>query len=59
VHPPTKNKSNKRKDSFYEELEHVFNQFLKYCIKILSGNFNEKAGREDIFKLAIRNVEFT
>jgi hypothetical protein len=37
-------------DSFYEELEHIFNQFLKYHIKILLGNFSAKVGREDIFK---------
>jgi exonuclease III len=43
------------KDSFYEELEHVFDQFPKYHMKILLGDFNVKAGREDIFKATIRN----
>ena len=38
------------KDSFYEELEEVFDHFPKYYIKILLGDFNAKLGREDIFK---------
>jgi hypothetical protein len=35
------------KDRFYEELEHVFDKFPKYHMKILS-DFNDKVGREDI-----------
>jgi hypothetical protein len=42
-------------DSFYEELEQVFDQFPRYHMKILMGDFNAKAGREDIFKLIIGN----
>jgi hypothetical protein len=38
------------KDSFYKELEQVFDQFPKYHMKILLGDFNGKVGREDIFK---------
>jgi hypothetical protein len=34
--------------SFYEELEHVLDQFPKYHMKILEGDFNAKEGREDI-----------
>jgi hypothetical protein len=37
-------------DSFYEELELIFNDFPKYHMKILLGDFNAKVGREDIFK---------
>ena len=37
------------KDSFYEELEEVFDHFPKYYMKILLGIFNAKLGREDIF----------
>jgi hypothetical protein len=33
----------------------VFDQFLKYHVKILSGDFNAKVGREDIFKPTIGN----
>jgi endonuclease/exonuclease/phosphatase family metal-dependent hydrolase len=36
------------KDSFYEELERVFNKFPKYHMKILLGDFYAKVGREDI-----------
>jgi hypothetical protein len=42
-------------DSFYEELEHVFNKFLKYDMNILLGDLNAKVGREDIFKPTIGN----
>jgi endonuclease/exonuclease/phosphatase family metal-dependent hydrolase len=40
------------KDSFYNELERVFDKFPKYHMKILLGDFNAKVGREDIFKPA-------
>jgi exonuclease III len=43
------------KDSFYEELERVFDKFHKYHMKILLGDFNSKVGREDIFKPTIGN----
>ena len=32
------------KDSFYEELEQVFDHFPKYHMKILLGDFNAKVG---------------
>ncbi|KAJ4442579.1 hypothetical protein ANN_04166 [Periplaneta americana] len=41
------------KDSFYEELEHTFDQLSRYHIKILLGYFNAKVGRMDIFKPTI------
>jgi hypothetical protein len=37
------------KDSVYEELEHVFDKFPKYHMKILLGEFHAKVGKEDIF----------
>jgi hypothetical protein len=46
VHAPTDDV----KDSFYEEVERVFDKFPKYHIKILLGDFNTKVGRENIFK---------
>jgi exonuclease III len=55
VHAPTEAKTDDVKDSFYEELEHVFDKFPKYHMKILSGDFNAKVRREDIFKLTIGN----
>ena len=48
-------KRNDSKDSFCEEFEQVFDHFLKYHMKILLGDFNAKAGRENIFKPTIRN----
>jgi exonuclease III len=55
VQASTENKINDVKDSFYEELERVFDKFLEYHIKILLGDFNAKVGREDIFKPTIGN----
>jgi hypothetical protein len=43
------------KDSFYEELGRVFDQFPRYDMKILLGDFNAKVGRENIFKPTIGN----
>jgi hypothetical protein len=47
------------KDSFYEELERVFDKFPKYHTKILLGDFNAKVGREDIFKPTIVKKVYT
>jgi exonuclease III len=55
VHAPKEGKTDDVKDSFYEELERVFDKFPKYHIKILLGDFNAKLGREDIFKPTIGN----
>jgi exonuclease III len=46
VHAPTQD----TKNIFYEELESVLDQFLKYHMKIFLGDFNAKVGREDIVK---------
>jgi hypothetical protein len=45
------------KDSFYEELECVFNKFPKYHKNILLGDFNAKlrVDRVDIFKSTTGN----
>jgi hypothetical protein len=43
------------KDSFYEELEHVFDKLSKHHMTILLGDFSAKVGREDIFKPTIGN----
>jgi len=48
VHAPREEKSDEAKDSFYEELEQVFDQFPKYHIKMLLGDFIAKVG-ERIF----------
>jgi hypothetical protein len=41
------------KDKFYKKLEPVFDTFPKYNQKILLGDFINKVGKEDIFKLTI------
>jgi exonuclease III len=50
VHAPSEEKSNDLKDRFYEELEEGFDHSPKQHMKILSGDFNAKVGRENIFK---------
>jgi exonuclease III len=55
VHARCEDKGDDVKDSFYEELGHVFHQFPRYDMKILLGDFNAKVGRENIFKPAIGN----
>jgi endonuclease/exonuclease/phosphatase family metal-dependent hydrolase len=55
VHSPTEDKTDDVKNSFYEELERVFDKFPKYHTKIVLGDFNAKLGREDIFKPTIWN----
>jgi hypothetical protein len=45
VHAPTEDKTDDVKDSFYEELESVFDKFPKYHMKILLGDSNAKVGR--------------
>jgi hypothetical protein len=55
VHAPIEDKSDDSKDSFYEELEQVFDHFPQYHIKIMLGDFNAKLGGADIFKPKIGN----
>jgi hypothetical protein len=50
VHAPTEDNDDAIKDSIYKELEEVFDQFPRYHMKILMGDFNAKVRREDIFK---------
>jgi hypothetical protein len=49
VHAPTEDKTDDVKESFYEELERVFDKCPKYHTKILLGDFNAKVCREDFF----------
>jgi len=55
VHVPSEEKSDDLKDSFYEEKEHDFDHFPKYHMKILLGDFNAKAERENIFRTTLGN----
>jgi exonuclease III len=55
VHAPCEDMRDDKKDTFYEELGHVFDQFPRYDMKILLGDFNAKVGRENIFTLTMGN----
>ena len=53
IHAPSEEKSDESKDSFYEELEQVFDHFPKYHMKMSLGDISAKVGRENIFKPTI------
>jgi hypothetical protein len=53
MHAPCEDKGDDVKDSFYEELGRVFEQFPRYDMKILLGDFNAIVGRENNFKPTI------
>jgi hypothetical protein len=55
VHAPTKDIIDDVKDSFYKELELVFDEVPKYHMKILLGDVSAEVGKEDIFKQTIGN----
>jgi phosphoenolpyruvate synthase/pyruvate phosphate dikinase len=55
VHVPTENKIDNMKERLYEDIEYVFDKFPKYHTNILLEDFNDKEGREDIFKPTIVN----
>ena len=55
MHAPSEDKSDDSKDSFYEELEQVFDHFPRNHMKILLEDFSAKVGRENIFKPTIGN----
>jgi exonuclease III len=53
AHEPSEEKNDDSKDSFYEELEKVFDNFRKCHTKILLGDINANVERGDIFKPTI------
>jgi hypothetical protein len=54
-HASTEDKTDDMKDIVCEELEHAFDKFPKYLMKILLGDFIARVGKEDIFKPTIEN----
>jgi hypothetical protein len=48
VYAPCEDTSDDIKDTFYEELGRVFDQFHRYDMEILLGDFSANVGREDI-----------
>jgi hypothetical protein len=55
VHTTCEDKGDEVKDSFYEELGRVFDQFPRGDIQILLDDLNAKVERENIFKPTIGN----
>jgi hypothetical protein len=55
IHVSTDDKIYDVKDSFYEQLERIFDKFLKYHMNMLLEDLNAKVGRENIFKPTIGN----
>jgi len=55
VHEPSQEKSDNSKNSFYEELDQVFDHFTMHHTTIMSGDLNAKFGREDVLKPTIGN----
>jgi hypothetical protein len=55
VHASTEDKPDDVKDSFYEELERIFDKFPKYHMKILLEDLKATVCGEDIFKPTIGN----
>jgi hypothetical protein len=55
VHAPCEDKGDDVKDSFCEEIGRVSDQFPRYCMKMLLGDFNGKVGGENIFKPKVGN----
>ena len=57
AHAPTEDKDDLIKYSLYEELEQTLDQFPRYHMKLLLGDFNAKVEQEDIFKPTIIGKE--
>jgi hypothetical protein len=55
VNLPIEDKTDDMKESFYKELESVFDKFIKKNTQILLSEFNVKVCREGTFKLTIGN----
>jgi hypothetical protein len=55
VYAPCEDKRDVVKDSFHEELGRVIDQFPRYDLKILFGDFNTKVSRESIFRPTVGN----
>lgn len=51
---PNKSENEEAKDTFYDELEQVYNVLPGYCIKLLLGNMNAQVGKENAYKVTIR-----
>jgi hypothetical protein len=57
MHAPTEDKSGDIKVGFYEEIECIFDQFQKYHMKILFGEFSARVGRVDICSESVAEID--
>jgi hypothetical protein len=55
VHAPREDNGDDVKDSFYEELGRVFDQFPRQDTKILLGDFDAEVSRKIIFRQTVGN----
>jgi hypothetical protein len=58
VQVPSEDNIEDVKDSFYEELECVFDKFPKYHTRILLGDFDAEVGKEDILNKQLGKKTF-
>jgi len=54
-HAPTEEKTQEKKDEFYDNLEHTLNGIPRSRIRIVLEDFNAKLGKENIFRSMIGN----
>jgi endonuclease/exonuclease/phosphatase family metal-dependent hydrolase len=47
AHAPTNEKDDQEKESFYEDLEEVYNRIPRYDMVIIMGDFNAKIGKQE------------
>jgi hypothetical protein len=50
VHAPARDKTDDVKDSFYEELKHIFDKFAEHNMKIFLGNAQCQSRQGGYFK---------
>lgn len=53
AHGPTEDKESEVKETFYAELDRIFDSLSSYDANILLGDLNAKIGREEIYKATV------
>jgi hypothetical protein len=57
VDAPKEDKTNDMKDRFYEKLQHVFDKFLKYHMKMLLRDFNAEQFGKRVYTKLVEIIE--
>ena len=47
IYAPTENSSDEEKDTFYDQLQSVYDKTPKHDVKIIMGDFNAKVGMDN------------